>query len=696
MNLKLLAFALVAVVSLYSSAQNIESVIDDETGAVKQLSIANDVRNMNWVLSTDGSQYAWIGKHYGWGLGSFTIKTPDKSSLFSWQKPIEIKKEGNVTVVIYMAGNIRISVERKPVNGDLLEKYTFTNTGKKKVTLTDIEINTPFNDNYPDAKTCFDARTNAHIWTGGSAAYVNAMHMSGRAPHLGLVLTSGSVTGYEIKERQREKGMSNTRGVIVLNPESITLKPKKNYVLSWRIFSHQGEADFYAQALKRGTVLGRSKQYVYQKYEILSVEFESEAALQHPFVTINGEKMGIQRSGNKIIAQIPSITEGEMNFELNYNKGKRTQISCFVISGEEELLKKRADFIIKHQQMNDKNDARYGAYMVYDNEKNEIFLNNTPSVSSSDRDEGRERLGMGVFLALQYQRTKDPQIKESLLKYANFVRKLQDKDGNTRSRIDHSGRNRAYNYPWVANFYLEMFNITGEKQFLMDSYKTMRAMYRNFGHGFYAIDIPVKAYSMLKNNQFTSEADSLMSDYRLTADNYLSNGCFYPRSEVNYEQSIVAPAIIHLLRMYEVTKEQKYLDGAKEQLPLLEAFAGLQPSYHLNDIAIRHWDGYWFGKREFWGDVFPHYWSTLSALAYSLYAECTEDLSYQKRAENIIRNNLCLFFEDGKASCAFIYPNKVNGKKAHFYDPFANDQDWALVYYYLVNNNNLNFKLSRL
>ena len=73
MNLKLLAFALIATVSLFSSAQNIESVIDDETGAVNQLSIANDVRNMNWILSTDGFQYAWIGKQYGWGLGSFSI-----------------------------------------------------------------------------------------------------------------------------------------------------------------------------------------------------------------------------------------------------------------------------------------------------------------------------------------------------------------------------------------------------------------------------------------------------------------------------------------------------------------------------------------------------------------------------------------------------------------------------------------------
>ena len=34
---------------------------------------------------------------------------------------------------------------------------------------------------------------------------------------------------------------------------------------------------------------------------------------------------------------------------------------------------------------------------------------------------------------------------------------------------------------------------------------------------------------------------------------------------------------------------------------------------------------------------------------------------------------------------AYIYPNRVNGVKAGFYDPYANDQDWALVYYLLVN-----------
>jgi len=31
-------------------------------------------------------------------------------------------------------------------------------------------------------------------------------------------------------------------------------------------------------------------------------------------------------------------------------------------------------------------------------------------------------------------------------------------------------------------------------------------------------------------------------------------------------------------------------------MPLLEAFAGQQPDSRLNEISIRHWDDYWFGK----------------------------------------------------------------------------------------------------
>jgi hypothetical protein len=97
-------------------------------------------------------------------------------------------------------------------------------------------------------------------------------------------------------------------------------------------------------------------------------------------------------------------------------------------------------------------------------------------------------------------------------------------------------------------------------------------------------------------------------------------------------------------------------------------------------------DGYWFGKREMFGDTFPHYWSVLTGEAFHYYALCTGDSTYQRCAENIVQNNLCLFSENGKASCAYLYPSKVNGIKAQFYDPYANDQDWALVSYMTVNN----------
>ena len=33
-----------------------------------------------------------------------------------------------------------------------------------------------------------------------------------------------------------------------------------------------------------------------------------------------------------------------------------------------------------------------------------------------------------------------------------------------------------------------------------------------------------------------------------------------------------------------------------------------------------------------------------------------------------------------KASCAMVYPAEVNGRDAHFWDPWANDQDWGLYY----------------
>ena len=46
-----------------------------------------------------------------------------------------------------------------------------------------------------------------------------------------------------------------------------------------------------------------------------------------------------------------------------------------------------------------------------------------------------------------------------------------------------------------------------------------------------------------------------------------------------------------------------------------------------------------------------------------------------------------MVFPDGSASCAYLYPYQVNGVRAEFYDPYANDQDWGLYFYLKAQEN---------
>ena len=679
---KIILSACCLLITSAHMAQKVVYQTDAETGAISNISIEKEINRMNWILKTDNSQYPWIGRQYGWGLGFFYLN----GAMQRWEKPASVN--GNTTM--YVVGNVQVSVKRYYSGNDLVEEYAFKNTGNKVIELVDVGINTPFNDNYPDAETCMVARCNAHIWSGGSAAYVNATKMSGQPPHLGLALTQGALKSYEIQERSREKGMSNFRGVIILNPENITLKPKESYTLAWRIFSHAGWDDFNLKLLDLGSVRAKANRYVYEKGDTAVLTFQSNNVLKNPKLYLNKNEIPLFAGAKtQYTANAVMTSPGSNIFEIYYDNGrKKTYVETLCVSGYKNLIEKRAGFIIKNQQMNDTDDARLGAFMVYDNEVGKIYLNDTPNASRSDRDEGRERVGMGNFLALYC--LKNPAAKlqyaVSLRNYADFLRnKLQNDDYKTFSTVDKKSRNRAYNYPWVASFYLRMFQLTGEALYLRHAYGTLRAMYRQFGHNFYAIDIPIElSLSLLRQNAMTAQADTLLADFRLMGDKFVKNGTGYPKSEVNYEQSIVAPAVISLMELYRVTDDKKYLASAELQFPLLEAFAGQQPSCHLNDISIRHWDGYWFGKRELWGDTFPHYWSALNAVAFNLYAQITNDSQYRERAKNIVRNNLCLFTEDGRGSCAYIYPYRVNGERTQIYDPYANDQDWALYFYLQV------------
>lgn len=670
-----LPLALIALGSC-SYPKNITFKADSQTGALSGLYLTSDT-SMNWILRTDGTQYEWVDSRYRWGLGHLRINGTE----YSWNIPTKKHDTSHHMTVKYQTGDIEINVARKwNRDGNLVESYEFVNTGEKDADLQDIAINTPFNDNYPDARTCYEARCNAHIWAGGNEAYVYCTRMSGAPGGLGLIMEEGAIKGYEVRERPQKNGSSNFRGVFQLNPQDKTLKPGECYTIQWLLLSADNWDEFQAKAIDNGLIIASADRYVVETGEKINVSFKSNCPSLKGKLLLNGKEVA-EVSGDNINYTTIINEPGEKIFTLAYGNGKQTSVECLAVSNFDSLVNHRCQFIAGHQQFIKPGDPRSGAFIVYDNDTESLYINGENGSKRSDCDEARERVAMGILLALQYQRTSDKKLMDALNNYVSFIRRIQKPDYTTNSTVDFKSKNRGYNYPWVADFWFTMFRTTGNKQYLKDGYGTLRALVRYFKHGFYCINIPTYGYTLLKENGFTAEADTLLNDFKSMADVFCENGPNYPTSEVNYEQSIVAPSIIHLLNVYMLTGDEKYLKGAESQLPLLESFGGKQPSFHLYDIAIRHWDGYWFGKDRIWGDTFPHYWSTLSGIAFRLYAKATGKQEYAERALNIFRNNLCLFTEDGRGSCAFIYPDKVNGQKAHLYDPFANDQDWAMVFW---------------
>lgn len=517
------------------------------------------------------------------------------------------------------------------VDAELQVKYVFSNEGETALNMADVRVFQPWNDNYPDSKTCLDARVHAHVWANlVSGTYIEAVRMKGEGGRA-FQVTQGLFSGYEISGRSRENGSSNTRGIISLIPEYKILYPGETYVVEGKYF------DF----LERPSL---NKSHA-DRYIGLAGEQVKVNGLDYTLRLGEQEYIGVELMG------LPPIND---------------------------LLKARARFLLDNQRVTDKRSPLYGAFLPYDNETKSIYYNESAAVKRPDLNEGRERVGSGIFLA-RYAKTlkglgnyfAKRELISALESYVRFIRtKLQEEDYTTWSSVSRREPHRVYNYPWIATFYLEMYELTDDERYLQDAYGTMRRAYSAAGgYDFYMIGVPVLRLPEMKE------------EFRKAADIFLANGAEVPPFEVNYEQSIIAPAVDFLLQFYLLTGEKKYLEGAEKMLPVLEAFNGRQPSWRLNDIAIRHWDGYWFGKREMWGDIFPHYWSVLTAEAFSHYADATGRKEYRRRAEAILLANLGNLNPDGSATCAFIYPDYVNGEKGKLADPLANDQDFAPAAY---------------
>lgn len=343
------------------------------------------------------------------------------------------------------------------------------------------------------------------------------------------------------------------------------------------------------------------------------------------------------------------------------------------------MIEERCRFIVEKQQYHKEGSVLDGAYIIYDNEEKKQYYSHL-----DDHNGGRERIGMGILISRYLQKNQNEAFLDSLNKYIDYIyRELYD--SQTGIVYNDVKRNlewhRLYNYPWMSVFQLELYHLFKDIKYLKDSFQTMERYYKEGGEKFYGIAIPaVELLNHLKLENMKKEAEVFEKYFTAHALHILGNGLHYPPFEVRYEQSIVAPAVSCLIQAYEITKNERFLEEAEKQMAVLELFNGEQPDYHQYEVAIRHWDGRWFGKYRNYGDTYPHYWSSLTGMDFVQYSNITGNEKYKEKAKASFRGCLNLFGTDGSASCAMVYPEMVNGKKGYYYDPWANDQDWALYF----------------
>ena len=542
--------------------------------------------------------------------------------------------------------------------GGLTEEYVFINNSPFDVFTLEgqVSVCTPFNDSYHDARTCEEKRCHTHIWCGGENSWVMGLRMGRYAPHLGLVLTKGSLVSYDVV---RDLSLiSNDRGDFYLNVEPFRLRPGEAYTLSWDIMVHEGKDDF------------RKKLLQYEKY----IDITSDR-----FVYFRGEEIVLRSNAEPAEIRDTADSLGERTYEFR-KAGRTAKATVLVIPEFEELLANRCRFIAEHQQFRDEGSHLNGAYLIYDNETDSMFYSHW-----NDHNGGRERVAMGVIIALYLQEHEDEVLKKSLGDYLEYIRReLFDREtGVVFNDIRRNNDlNRMYNYPWFSVLFLEAFRVFRDKQLLIDAANAMKAMYKASGFEFYAIVIPMKELVEELGRQGMTELSHEMKDLFIRhAERIMEIGMDFPPFEVNFEQSIVSPAADYLIQAYELTGDSRFLEAGKKMIGILSLFNAEQPDYHMFEVAIRHWDGYWFGKRKLYGDTYPHYWSSITGADYLRYSRITGDKDLERKAEANLRGSLSMIFPDGRASCAMVYPRTVNGVKAHGFDPWANDQDWALYFY---------------
>ncbi|GAA4974618.1 hypothetical protein [Kineococcus glutinatus] len=617
------------------------------------------------------AEIPWHSVEHTWGTG-YVI-----SDTFTgrWNAPdvLELHDDA-VTSHHTVAGQLAVTVQRR--GGEhLRETYRFRNVSDRTQRITSLGIQVPFADLYPGAHDALTRRVHAHVFTGGAWAWVAAQPMDGSGRILGLTLTDGHLWGYSVETRNANT-LSNARGHVVLNVTDharnadafggqpvIVLAPGDEYVVSWDLAWYddmpaflgatRAPAQFSALSATVGDTI-----VVRTSHEVTAAEG----------VTVTATADGVELTGSEA---------GTYWVQIGHDA--RTEVLFHDTVAD--AVRKRSAYVLAYQRSTERPGLLGNAIVPVDTTTRLTQATN----GWSDWTDGSERIG--VALMLQHGLSRgwvDASVDEALDGWAAFARAcLIDATGAPRrGSQDHHTGIRLYDSPWLARFFLLRHAYRHRAEDLDLAARLLeRALELGIGR-FLTIgfsEVAVAVADALEADGQPARATSLRDAVIAGARYFAELGERLPGHEVAYEQAIVAPLLNLLIDAHRLSGDPFLLDAISARLPWLLAFGAPQPHARLNGVAIRHWDGYWFGQRRQWGDVFPHYWSALTATVLRRLPAELRSSETDALATTILRANMANYFADGSATCAFVIPTSVDGRPAHSADPLANDQDFHLA-----------------
>lgn len=643
--------------------------IDSETGCVAAIRENGDKQGMNWCA----------GKAGAWGRVSLRrFADYPAQSLFE-KVPLALRwiyQDDVFCQAVYEGGDVQISVKRTfSMSGNLRERMTVQNLSDVPIVLDadHFGIEFPFPDSYTYAAECLRTHCHTHIWCGGEGAWINAVRMGPFGRSLGLALTEGSL------DRYTQTGCrSNERGLFVLSPSGVTLEAGAQYSWAWELFWHEGTEDFEEKLLRFDNQAVVHAEH-FTVFEGERIRFRIRCA-HKPRVMLGTQEMTVsKRNGAYVVTHWPAHC-GVHRFDIDTGHGM-TYAEFNVKRPFKELLEERVRFLLDKQQYREAGSPLDGAFLIYDNTTDRLYFDNR----LSDHNACRERLNMSFVLARFLQKKPDLRAREALDRFVDFVfREIYDEKTGEVFNTIRKNRNalRLYNAPGVMFLFSEVYFVTHDRRLLDCALRLAETYYSIGGEKCYSNAVEIRRIlAAFEDAGLHEERERMRILFKRHADSMVGNGLDYPRHEVNYEQTIVTPAVKCIAEMgleSEGDERAHYLEEAKKHLDCLWRFAGMQPSFHLNGISIRYWDDFWFGKQRLFGDTLPHHLSCLSARAYLAYARLSGEKIWAERAEECIRNCLCLIDDDGHGHAAYVYPYRLNEARGEFYDEWANDQDLPL------------------